>query len=189
MKRLLALGALAVLAVALVSVAQSRPSASAGDSTPTPLPTTAPFEVRFVGLFLAGPTDGVTIEWDAVAGAASYSIEGSVDWLAVRQGEGICVPAGAPSSITAVDTTVADTTTTFVVPLPEYAPPAELIWWPINRTLTVTALDQQGDPLAADTLSEPLSFGACFEVTPIPSALPGDAAVQPPSTGYGPDSY
>lgn len=164
----------------------ARPNASA---TASPTPVTA-FRVRFVGAFV-GPAEGVAIGWDAFPGAASYSIQGHENWLIVRQGEGVCVPGGAPEQVGTVGTTVTGTTTTFLIPLPQVAPPpgSGLIWWPAETNVEVAALDHQGRAIATDALDNRNSFAPCPDFTVAPSPTAGRSPLQLPNTGYGPESY
>lgn len=151
-------------AIALAAVfagTRSEFIADARQATPAVKPSDTPFEVRFVGLFLAGPTDGATIEWDAVTDAASYSIDGTIDWSAMRQGEGVCTPANAARRTALVDATVPAGTTTFTASLPQDALPPQLVWWSTNITIVVTVLDPQGTPIHSGTLNQQQTFDPC----------------------------
>jgi hypothetical protein len=165
-----------------------------GTTTPVPTDTAKPMlGVRFVGAFVNGPADGVTVEWDAAAGAASYSIQGNETWLAVRQGEGVCVPAPAAQNVVSVATTVAATITTFVIPRPQAAPDSPgpgLVWFPSETSFQVTALDQQGRAIASGALAQVgVLFAPCPDLTATPSPTTAGLPMQLPNTGYGPDSY
>jgi hypothetical protein len=195
MKRAALLIGLLFCAGVVVTASRHALMADAGQSTPTASPaasgTPVPIQVRSEGLF----PDGVHIRWEAVPNAASFSVQGNEDWLAVRQGEGICVLAGAPQVVQPIptNTPIAGTTTTYVILLPQQAPPVGLIWWPSHTTFQITAMDQQGRQIGAGALNEPgVSFGPCPDATAVATAVAiatPTLSVQLPNTGTGLDSY